>query len=102
MDYRVHITNEKGEGVGGSIYLYDSSGNLVTVVDIPVTGGLVPGGLAEQATTFHIDSPGYIGYDILQLADMGNYTLVKEENHAIFYVVVVLLGLAAVGKLLKL
>ena len=102
MDYRVHITNEQGAGIPGSIHLYDANGAPITVVDIPESGGVVPGDLVANTATFHIDSPGYIGYDVLQLADLSSFALVKESNHLVLYVMVALLGAAIAGKLLKL
>lgn len=103
MGYRVMITNESGEGIPGVVYFYDNQGTKTGAYEVPVGGIDLPPDLVTQATTFHFDADGYIGVDLLQLGEINNITLVHNDpGSRIGVVILILLGLAVAGKLLKL
>lgn len=80
MGYRVHITDEKNVGIPGVILFYDLDGLQIGSYEIPVGGIDLPEDLVTVAATFHIDSPGYVGYDTFQLGELNNITLVKDTS----------------------
>lgn len=104
MSYRVHIANEAGEGIPGVVYFYDSNGIETGSIQIPASGGDIPPEVVSSTSAFHIDAPGYIGYDVLHLNGLNNFVLVKEGEgkSKIPLILLILLGLAVAGKILKL
>src|SRR5215467_15314894 len=80
MGYRVHITDEKNVGLPGLILFYDLDGLQIGSYEIPVGGIDLPEDLVNVAATFHIDSPGYIGYDTFQLGELNNFVLVRDTS----------------------
>lgn len=101
FSYKVHIINESGEGIGGTVTFFDADGLQLGKAAIPIEGGEVPPDLVTVSTTYSIDSPGYIGYAVLSLQDWNEFTLVKDHsNKALIYILVVA-GLLLAGKLIK-
>lgn len=101
MDYKVHIVNENAEGIGGTITFFDADGLQLGKFTVPVEGANVPPDFATVATTFQIDSPGYIGYAVLSLKDWNEFVLVRDHSNRAIVFVLIGLGLLLAGKLIK-
>lgn len=93
MSYRIHITDEKNVGIPGVILFYDIDGLQIGSYDIPVGGAELPADLVSVAATFHIDSPGFIGYDTFQLGELNNIILVKDTSIKAGITVLFVIGL---------
>lgn len=102
MAYKVHISDESGHGIQGTVYFYDADGLKIGEFAVPVEGGDAPPDLVEKATTFQVDSPGYIGYAVLQLGELNNFQLVADNSKKQLGGILLIAILAGLGKLLKL
>lgn len=101
MAYRIHITDENNVGIPGVILFYDLDGLQIGSYPIPIGGVDLPGELVEVASTFHIDSPGYIGFDTFQLGELNNITLVKDTSIRAGITVLVIVGLFVAYSFIK-
>ena len=101
MDYKVHIVNEKGEGIGGTITFFDSDGLELGKFTVPIEGANAPTDMVEVSTTYQVDSPGYIGYAVLSLSDWNEFTLVKDGSNKTIVLVLIALGILLAGKLIR-
>jgi hypothetical protein len=101
MAYRVHISDEQGVGIPGVILFYDLDGLQIASYEIPVGGIDLPPELVDVAAAFHVDSPGYIGYDALQLGELSNITLVRDTSVRAGITVLVVIGLFVAYSFIK-
>lgn len=101
MDYKVHIVDENGEGIGGTITFFDADGLQLGKFSVPVEGANAPTDLVEVSSTYQIDSPGYIGYAVLSLKDWNEFTLVGDHSNKTVMFVLIALGLLLAGKFLR-
>jgi hypothetical protein len=101
MAFRVHISNEGGVGISGTIYFYDANGLQLGAYDIPVEGADVPADWVTIASTFQVSSPGYVGYAVLSLGELNNFTLVRDNSSKVIMYVLLLIGLLVAGKFIK-
>jgi hypothetical protein len=93
--------NESGEGIGGTITFFDADGLQLGKFNVPIEGANAPSEFVEVATTFQIDSPGYIGYAVLSLKDWNDFTLVKDHSDKTVMFVLIAIGLLLAGKLIR-
>jgi hypothetical protein len=93
--------NESGEGIGGTITFFDADGLQLGKFNVPIEGANAPAEFVEVATTFQIDSPGYIGYAVLSLKDWNDFTLVKDHSDKTVMFVLIAIGLLLAGKLIR-
>lgn len=101
MGYTVQITDEGGRPIPGTISFYDAQGKLMGTMPLALGGTTIPDQMVAAATTFHVDSPGYVGYDVLELDPVNVFPLVLEPTHPL-PIILVLLGAFVAIKLLKL
>ena len=101
FNYKVHIVDENGEGIGGTVTFFDADGLQLGKAAIPVEGANVSPDFVAAATTFQIDSPGYIGYAVLSLKDWNEFVLVRNNTNKVLLIVLAAVGLLFAGKLIK-
>lgn len=101
MDYKVHIVDESGEGIGGTVTFFDADGLQLGRFTVPVEGANVPSDFVEVSTTFQIDSPGYVGYAVLSLKDWNEFTLVKDHSNKVILFALIAFGLLLANKIMR-
>lgn len=100
--YRIEIVDESGKGLPGLIIFYDADGLQIGNYEIPVGGIDLPADMVTVSSAYHIDSPGYIGYDTTHLDQENTVTLVEDTNLIKpITVAFVLIGLFVASRLLN-
>jgi hypothetical protein len=101
VGYRVHIVDENGEGIGGTVTFFDADGLQLGKFPVPTEGADAPIDFVDVSATFQIDSPGYVGYAVLSLKDWNEFVLVKDNSNKTVMFVLIALGLLLAGKLIR-
>jgi len=95
MSYHIQIVDEQGRQLPGTILFYDETGAPMGKRDVPAGGIDLDFYEIGNVTTFHIDSPGYIGYDVTDVSGQSPFVLVKDNSN----VLIIMLGLTVLGYL---